>query len=260
MARLYSLFSSSKGNATFLGTPEGGILVDCGVSAKRLKAAMERCGLPMEAVQAIFITHDHSDHVSGLKVLTKQYKIPVYAQPVTLQNLITYNYIAETDLLQTLGDSASVCGMEVVPFETSHDTAQSCGYRVKMQDGSCCAICTDLGIMTPSVQDALRGCKMVLLEANYDDAMMQNSYYPASVKARIMSDHGHLSNVQCAATAKFLIQNGTTKLLLGHLSQENNTPQQVEQTVVSGLSEFVRGQDYLVDIAKPETDGEMTVF
>lgn len=260
MARLYSLFSSSKGNATFVGTPEGGVLIDCGVSAKRLKLAMERCGLPAESIRAVFITHDHSDHIAGLRVLSKQLPVPVFAQPETLQHLAEWESVDDTLLLRPLETPVSICGMTLMPFATSHDTVQSCGYRIRMEDGSSCAVCTDLGIVTETVQAALTGCRLVLLESNYDEAMLSGGPYPQTLQNRIRSAHGHLSNLQCAAEAKRLVETGTVHLLLGHLSQENNTPQKAETAVVQALSGFVRGRDYLLSIAKPETGGEMTVF
>lgn len=260
MARIYSLFSSSKGNATFIGTPQGGVLIDAGVTYKRLEAAMERCGLSMSAVQGVFITHDHSDHVRGLKMLTERHRIPIYAQGKTLRNLIDTEQVAASAVLAEMNGTVCAADLSLTAFDTPHDTVQSCGYRIAMPDGRSCAVCTDLGYVTKTVDDALRGCDLVLLEANYDERMLKSGPYPPYVKARILSESGHLSNEMCAAQAKKLVTGGTTRLLLGHLSQENNRPELAEQAVVSALSDFVRGQDYLLSVAKVETTGEMIAF
>ena len=260
MARLYSLFSSSRGNATFLGTNQGGILIDAGVSYRRLCAAMSRCGLSMDAVQAVFVTHDHSDHISGLKMLTAKHAIPIYAQTKTLAHLQSMEAVAPNAELREINGEICFADMCISAFDTPHDTVQSCGYRVVMADGRICAVCTDLGEVTPTVDAALRGCDLVLLESNYDEKMLKTGAYPPYLKARIQSKVGHLSNANCAAQAKKLIEQGTTRLLLGHLSQENNRPELAEQSVVSALTECVRGQDYLLQVAKVETTGEMSVF
>lgn len=261
MARLYSLFSSSRGNATFIGTPNGGVLIDAGVTYARLTAAMERCGLSINAVQGVFITHDHSDHVRGLKLLSAKHNIPIFAQSQTLRNLIDGEAVAPSAVLSEIGsNSVAIADMQLTAFNTPHDTDQSCGYRIEMPDGRICAVCTDLGHITKTVEDALCGCNLVLLEANYDEQMLKKGPYPPYVKARILSENGHLSNTDCAEQAKKLLATGTTRLLLGHLSQENNRPELADMVVESALSGYVRGQDYLLEVAKVETTGEMTVF
>lgn len=260
MARIYPLFSSSKGNAAFLGTKDGGILIDAGVSLKRLRTAMERCGLPMEAVQAVFVTHDHADHIAGLPMLTKQYAVPVYAQAVTRENLFAKCCIAPERECRIMEKTVTVCGMQLTAFDTPHDTDRSCGYRITMPDGRICAVCTDLGHMPENVKQALTGCDLVLLEANYDEQMLRNGPYPDYLKARIASDRGHLSNSVSGQTARMLVQSGTTRIVLGHLSQENNRPDIAEETVTAALAGFVRRQDYLLETAPPETNGRMIAF
>ncbi len=261
MARLYPLFSSSKGNATFIGTPQGGVLIDAGVTYRRLCLAFERCGLPLSAIQGVFITHDHSDHVRGLKTLTEHLQVPIYGQGKTLRNLIDHEAVAASAILQEINQSSiAIADLSLNAFVTPHDTVQSCGYRITMADGKVCAVCTDLGHVTRTVEEALTGCDLVLLEANYDENLLRGGKYPPYVKARILSKVGHLSNMDCAAQARKLIQNGTTRLILGHLSQENNRPQLAEETVVETLSDMVRGQDYLLQVAKVETEGEMIAF
>ena len=260
MARMYPLFSSSKGNATFIGTPQGGVLIDAGVTYKRLTTAMERCGLSLSAVQGVFITHDHSDHVRGLKALSERLQVPIYGQGKTLRNLIDHGAIAPSASLQEINHAVQVADMSLSAFVTPHDTVQSCGYRITMPDGKVCAVCTDLGHVTRTVEEALIGCDLVLLEANYEETLLRSGKYPPYVKARILSKVGHLSNVDCAAQAKKLIENGTTRLILGHLSQENNRPVLAEDTVVQTLAGMTRGSDYLLEVAKVETEGEMMVF
>lgn len=260
VSRIYPLFSSSQGNAAFIGTPAGGILIDCGVSARRLTLALDRCEIPPDAIQGIFITHDHSDHVAGLRVFLKQHRIPVYAQPMTRQCLYSGKWLEpEQDCIELSG-AVQCAGIRVTPFATSHDTAQSCGYRLDMPDGRKCAVCTDLGYVSETVEAAVRGCDLVLLEANYDEKMLRLGPYPAQVKMRIASEKGHLSNDASAAAAKMLVGSGTTRLLLGHISQHNNTPALAVQTVEAGLTGYTRGSDYLLQAAAPETDGRMISF
>ena len=260
MARIYPLFSGSTGNAEFIGSPAGGLLIDCGVSARRLSLALERCGIPAEAVKGIFITHEHCDHVAGLRVFAKKYHVPVYAQPVTRDNLYQCGYLEPEQVCTALTGPVECAGIRVMPFATSHDTAQSCGYRMTLPDGRSCAVCTDLGYVSETVAEALKGCDLVLLEANYDKEMLRTGPYPGYLKARIASDCGHLSNNDCAAAAEMLLQSGTTRLILGHLSQHNNLPALAESTVEAALSGFRRGSDYLMQAAAPETDGRMIGF
>ena len=260
LARIYPLFSGSAGNAEFIGTPSGGILIDCGVSARRVTQALERCNVPAQAVQGIFITHDHSDHVAGLRVFAKKYGIPVYAQPITRQCLYDGKYLEPEQECRELTGTIECAGIRVTPFATSHDTAQSCGYRMELPDGRTCAVCTDLGYVSEEVSAALAGCDLVLLEANYDKEMHRTGPYPGYLKMRIASEVGHLSNDDCAAAAEMLLQSGTTRLILGHLSQHNNLPALAESTVERALSSFRRGSDYLLQTAPPETDGRMIGF
>lgn len=261
MARIYPLFSSSKGNATFIGTPEGGILIDAGVSAKRLKDGLTRCGLSFSSIRGIFITHSHSDHIAGLRVLSKQISVPIFAQPLTMRELIDGGHVAEGASLREL-DSHPFCfsDMQVTPFDTPHDTVQSCGYRIDLPDGRCCAVCTDLGFVPQNVAKMLHGCDLVLLEANYDENMLRTGPYPRQLQNRIASSSGHLSNRAAGEAAKKLIASGTARLILGHLSENNNTPQLAEEAVVSALTGAKRGLDYMLDIAKPETEGRMIAF
>ncbi len=260
MARIYPLFSSSKANSTFIGDIKGGILIDAGASFKRLSEAMMRSELSVSSIKGVFITHGHSDHVSGLKVLTKNTGVPVFGQRETLEEILRKGLISPNSPVYEMDGAAVSADMEVSCFDTPHDTVRSCGYRIKTLDGRICAVCTDLGYVTDTVRDYIIGCDLVLLESNYDEKMLKNGSYPAPLKERIRSNYGHLSNNDCAKQAAELIRNGTTRIVLGHLSQENNTPYIAETTNVNGLSDFVRDRDYILEVAPVETSGKMVVF
>ena len=261
MARIYPLFSSSKGNSTFIGTEKGGILIDCGVSFKRLSAALSINNITLSAVQAVFITHEHSDHVAGLKMLTKKTGMPVYGQKRTLQRLCDADKIApDSPVIDMSGNTISCAGAEVKCFNTPHDTIQSCGYRIHTEDDRLCAVCTDLGHITEEIDSALMGCRLVLLESNYDDFLLRTGPYPLNLKERILSPNGHLSNDDCGAEVRRLIENGTTHIVLGHLSQDNNKPYIADKTVEECLSGMVRNKDYLLGVAPVETQGGAVIF
>ena len=258
MARIYPLFSSSKGNSTYIGSKTEGILIDDGVSFARLKKALDVNGLSVDAIKAIFVTHEHSDHTKGLAVLTKKIKAPVFAQRLTLE------YLRKSCLINgesfEIDDGEDVCGMSVRCFDTPHDTRQSCGYRIELPDGKTVAVCTDLGHVTDTVEQTLLGTDCVLLEANYDIEMLRNGFYPFHLKTRIFSNNGHLSNVDSGAFAARLVKSGTTRLILGHLSQDNNTPALADTTVQRCLSGFVRNSDYTLSVAPVETSGGYITF
>lgn len=260
MARFYSLFSSSKGNSAFIGTEKGGILIDCGVSFKKLSSALEINRLPLSAVRAVFITHEHSDHVSGLKMLTKKTGVPVYAKSRTLRRLCDENMISPESPVIDMKGSIACADMEISCFDTSHDAIQPCGYKIHTADDKYCAVCTDTGYITPEAEKALAGCRMVMIEANYDENMLRRGGYPLYLKKRILSDTGHLSNDDCAVQIGKLIENGTLYFLLGHLSQDNNTPYIADSTVEKSLSEYKRNRDYLMGVAPVETKGGAVIF
>ncbi len=261
MAKFYPLFSSSSANASYIGGRNAGILVDAGASCKKMLEALACNGLQPSCVQGIFITHTHSDHIKGLRVLAGKLKVPIYATSQSLETLTQGGHIPAGVEIRPIDTGVMDCGdCEITAFPTMHDASGSCGYRIHTADDKYCAVCTDLGIVTPEVTAALDGCDMVLLESNYDPGMLRNGPYPPELKRRIASEYGHLSNEASAQLAAQLVQNGTTRLLLGHLSPHNNTPEKASEAAFLGLKNFTHGMDYLLGIAPVETQGGAVIF
>ena len=194
-------------------------------------------------------------------MLTKHTSIPVYGQKRTLQQLCDGDKISPTSPVIDMTGKKIACGdCELTNFNTPHDTIQSCGYRITTPDGKICAVCTDLGHISAEVDQALSGCRLVLLESNYDEEMLRRGPYPLYLKERILSPYGHLSNHNCGYQAASLIKRGTTHILLGHLSQDNNRPDIADKTVEGVLSGFVRNRDYLMGVAPVESSGGAVIF
>lgn len=255
MVKFCPLFSSSKGNSIYIGTENGGILIDAGRSCKQIETALKNIDVAPDSIQAVFVTHEHTDHVSGLRVFANKYKPRVYATNGTLCALDDSGILTEKyDAFCMDSHSLSVGDFSVNMFKTSHDAAESCGYTIEAKDGSRLAVATDLGIMTDTVLNAICGCDTVLLESNHDVRTLENNpQYPYSLKRRILGERGHLSNEACAETAEYLIKNGTKHLFLGHLSEQNNLPHLAYAVTASALETAgaKAQEDFTLRVAKP---------
>lgn len=252
MAKFCSLYSSSSGNCTYIGTSQGGILVDIGVSAKRTELALAKIGVDPASVAAVFVTHEHTDHVNGIRVFASRYGTKVYASQGTLEGMESLGIITPKVNTQIIPESGiEAGGMFVRPFKTPHDSNESNGYTVATFDGRRIAVATDMGCVTDTVMNALCGCDLVLLESNHDVGMLQNGPYPYFLKQRILSNKGHLSNECCAQTAVKLMESGTTRFVLGHLSKENNIPSLAFETTRSAmtLAGAKENADYILSVA-----------
>lgn len=219
-----SVFASgSSGNCLLLSDDSTNILIDAGISMRRVVSALAQLGISMENIGGVLITHEHSDHVSGLKMLLKHYNIPVYA-PHTVANRLRGSIpdIEGNIKIIPVGEEFNLGSMHITAFHTPHDTDESVGYRVR--GNGVFAIATDMGHVTDEVLESLSGAGTVLIESNHDEEMLRFGPYPVWLKRRILSDNGHLSNENCAALAGELQRRGTSKIILGHLSRENNTP------------------------------------
>ncbi len=260
MARFCPLFSSSSGNCLYIGTSTAGILIDAGVSARRIEQALTSHEIDPKTIRAVFVTHEHSDHIAGLRVLQKHLHIPIYASVGTCEG-IAEAAAYDSDCL-AITDTTQLDEFSVTPFRTSHDSRESTGFRVVLRDGRSVGIATDLGVMTSAVRDQLRGCDLIHIESNHDVRMLENGPYPYVLKRRILSTTGHLSNEACAAELPDLIRHGTTRIFLGHLSRENNMPTLAEATAESALQTcgMTRNIDYVLQVAPPENDKPYTLF
>lgn len=251
--KLLPICSSSKGNSSYIGTRENGVAVDIGCSFKAFCEGISAVGASVEAVKAVLITHEHIDHVKGLLTLTKRTKIPVYATEPTLEYLISHQLVASTADLRSVEELGGIeFEANISCFPTPHDAASSVGYRFDFGDRKL-GYCTDSGHVTEDIRKGLTGCRTVFIEANYQpERLRSNPNYPPYLKQRIASDHGHLSNPDSAEFCGKLVKSGTLSLVLGHLSQENNTPELAFNTVKGKLqSEGLElERDYMLKVAR----------
>lgn len=258
MPRFCPLFSSSEGNCTYISASDGALLVDAGVSCKSILQALNDKGADLKDIRGILVTHSHSDHVRSLKTICSKLGIPVYATEQTLSALAEQDKLCPKCKTYAVDAPFSAAGMEITPFRTSHDCEGSAGYLFKMPGGVSAAVCTDLGVMTDSVRNTIKGADAVLIESNHDVNMLKNGPYPPELKLRILSDRGHLSNVACASELPELLKSGTTRFILGHLSQHNNLPEiakNCSEVVLIGEG-AVNLRDYILYVAPPK-NGEM---
>ncbi|MDR0904541.1 MAG: MBL fold metallo-hydrolase [Ruminococcus sp.] len=249
--RLYPLFSSSKGNCYYLGSKTAGVLIDAGGSTKRIVAALSSAGIPLTAVKAIFVTHEHSDHVGALPVLLKRINVPVFGTPGTVSMLS--RGLSGADL-HSFSERVSVYDIkaEAAVLKTSHDSAEPCGFRFDFSESSV-SFLTDSGFVTDGFEGAISS-ETVVLESNYDPTMLSRGSYPPHTKARIAGRFGHLSNAASAAFARELVGSGTKNLILAHLSENNNTPELAKSALWAETAGFTEGKDYFVKILPPVHD------
>ena len=232
---LHTLSSGSQGNCLLLSDGDTHILVDAGISTRRIKAGLAQLELSMDELDGILITHEHTDHISGLATLIKHHSIPLYTSPGTARQL-AYRLAGVEPLLRPRDPGTEFCigSCRVTAFATSHDAAQSMDYRI---DGSgSVGILTDTGYVTDEAAQVLPGVSLLVLESNHDVEYLRSGPYPYTLKQRILGSQGHLSNDDAAAFAAQMAAAGTRCIVLAHLSRENNTPQRAWDTVQRRLN------------------------
>lgn len=229
--KICCLYSGSKGNCTFISAGGANILIDAGKSARALCSALEGIGVSLDEIDAIFITHEHNDHISALTTLSHKRHIPIYmllSSAEIFRDSVDERLCGCLTLFRGKEIKAHIGGLYVRSFPTSHDSRSSVGYTMTFEgeDGKPVSIgyATDTGCVTSEMRDRLCNCRAVILESNHDEDMLANGPYPYELKQRIRSRHGHLSNAECASFASYLFENGTEHIMLAHLSEENNLP------------------------------------
>lgn len=264
MSQFCPLFSGSSGNCYYIGGHSGrGILIDAGVSAKRMIQAMNQMAISPAGIEAIFVTHEHSDHINGLRVFASSIGCNVYSSAGTLQKLHEMGHLSTRSKADVIDEKGlETAGMFIKPFATPHDSTDSVGFTIKMADQKSVAVATDLGCLTDEIRASLKGSNLVVIESNHDINMLQNGRYPVYLKRRILSEQGHLSNDCCSAELPKLVEEGTTRIFLAHLSRENNEPQLAYQTALTALKEVQMHEniDFTLDVAPVSRPQKITIF
>lgn len=255
--RIVVLASGSTGNSTLVQWDGGSLLIDAGISARRIRTMLREQGVALCDLSAVFITHEHTDHICGLTVLLRQQPLPVYAVGATAKYLRQLIREHASLVLDAEANGFFIGNAKIFPIPTLHDALGSCGWRIETPEGVF-GLCTDLGIVTEEVLDGLCGTDIALIEANHDVQMLLNGPYPPILKRRILSEFGHLSNDAAAGLAVTLCANGTQQLILGHLSRHNNTPGKALGTVDAALRAALP-EALLPQLAAAPEVGPMTV-
>ncbi len=252
MLNFCSLYSGSSGNCLFVETQSTKILVDCGTSGKKVCEGLSAIGKDITDIDAILVTHEHSDHIQSLGLISKKYDIPVYANFETWQAMQTQAQKINTSNQKTFenDNDFEVGNLLIHPFSTPHDAANPCGFNIYSGKKKL-SIATDLGHMDNIILENLKGSSFILLESNYDPEILRVSKYPYILKQRIAGPNGHLSNSTAGKTIGHLIPNDLQTVMLGHLSKENNFPELAYQTVVEELmSQNIDTNEISLSVAK----------
>lgn len=227
--QLHILASGSTGNAIYFDFGGAKILVDAGISTRRIERGLAEIGVKAGDLDGILITHEHIDHIKGIDVITRKYELPVYARPATWTRISCRDKLPGK-CIKYIEGVFSLGGVDIEPFNTSHDAVDPLGFCFHYQRQKW-VLATDLGVVTPEVAKALSRADGAVLEANHDPEMLSNGPYPQVLKQRIRSRHGHLSNYDTARVLAGIPRLETMQVFLAHLSQQNNHPRLAMQTV-----------------------------
>lgn len=250
--RVCTLASGSSGNSAYIEGDGTSILIDAGLSGKAITGALDAIGVDASELDAILVTHEHTDHIKGVGVLARKYDLKVFATESTWDAILPsigkvpeYNRSVIEE-----GQSLDLGGLQIEHFETSHDAVDSVGYCL-FSKGVKVGIATDTGYLTDAAKKYLDGSDLLIFEANHDLHMLKTGSYPWFLKQRILGDRGHLSNITAAHCLSSLVAGNTKGVILAHLSRENNLPELAYSTVAEVLTEsgLSPGKDFALEVA-----------
>jgi phosphoribosyl 1,2-cyclic phosphodiesterase len=236
MLNFCSLYSGSSGNSLYVENEDTKLLIDCGVSSKKIEEGLNSIDIIPSSINAILITHEHNDHVKGLSTFAKKFNIPIFSTSETFNAIepqiekISKNNIKKIKI----SEKFTIGSLEILPFAIPHDASNPCGFSISNNNKKI-SIATDIGHMNNSILKNLEGSNFILLESNYDTEVLKCCSYPYKLKTRIAGSTGHLSNVMAGKTISYLSKNGLQIAMLGHLSKESNFPELAYQTVMDEL-------------------------
>lgn len=261
--KLYSIASGSSGNCICVGSDHATILIDAGISGKRIEAGLNEIDMTTRDINGILVTHEHSDHIQGLGVLARRYGIPIYTTQGTKEAILKNTAIGKVtpDLFRVIESDTPFCigDLEVAPFSIYHDAAQPVGYRVNHENKSI-AVATDMGHYDDYIIRRLEGLDTLLLESNHDINMLQVGSYPYYLKRRILGERGHLSNESAGQLLCKILNDKIKNILLGHLSKENNYEALAYETVCSEITmgdNPYKSSDFSISVAHRDRPSEL---
>lgn len=261
-----SIASGSSGNCICAGSDSCHVLIDAGISGKRIEEGLNSVGLKTAEMQGILITHEHIDHIAGLGVLARRYGIPMYATAGTIDAILHTKSVGKIDesLFHEIEPEVdfTIGDLTIEPIGISHDAAAPVAYKIKQPEKTM-AVMTDLGVYTDKIVEKLRNLDVLLLEANHDVHMLQVGSYPYPLKQRILGDRGHLSNELSGRLLGEVLHDDFKTVILGHLSKENNLPELAYETVrleVTMGENPYKGDDFPMYVAKRDEPSEMVRF
>ena len=236
MFNFCSLYSGSSGNSLFVESENTKLLVDAGVSSKKIEEALANLEIDPTSIDGILITHEHSDHVQGLGTFAKKFNLPVFVNEKTLDAMPKQKEkISEKNIkLFNINEKFEIGDLKVKPFSIPHDAANPCGFNI-FKDDNKISIATDIGHMTNGILKNLEDSIFIMLESNYDPEVLKYSKYPYQLKTRIAGPDGHLSNELAGKTISYLLNSGLKQAVLGHLSKQSNFPELAYKTVIDEI-------------------------
>ena len=254
--RLCSIASGSSGNCIYVGSDTTHLLIDVGISGKRIEAGLKELDLSGKELDGILITHEHADHIAGLGVIARKYGIPIYAAKGTIEKMKETAGLGNIDpdlYVEVEADRKKILkDLTIHPMRISHDTSDPLAYRVGYGNRKV-AVCTDLGFYNDYIVESLKGMDALLIEANHDVNMLQVGPYPYYLKQRILGNRGHLSNENCGKLLSRILHDNMKGILLGHLSKENNLPElayeAVRMEITMGDNPY-NANDFNIQVAK----------